>query len=86
MPQPTAQSAPNIAVTQDNIGEVAMLWQGGEATRRETGRCPQCGSDLYFSRTNTGGIASSAGMSTPAPRCYECGYTEGRQMQGLPPA
>lgn len=75
-PQPTVQSAPNIAVTQDNIQEAAMLWQGGEASRTETRLCPNCGSDHYFSRANSG-------RQVPA-RCYDCGYTDGRPMQGMP--
>lgn len=78
VPQPTEQSAPNVAVTGENFSELATLWQGGEATRTETARCPQCGGDHFFSRSNTG--------SRVAARCYDCGYTEGRQMQGLPPA
>lgn len=76
MPTPTPQSAPNIAVTSDNFQEVATLWQGGEATRTETQRCPNCGGDHYFSRSNTG-------QTVPA-RCYDCGYTHGRPMQGMP--
>lgn len=78
IPQPTVQSAPNVAVTGENISEVAMLWTGGEATRTETSRCPNCGGDHFFSRSNAGSMV--------APRCYDCGYTQGRQMQGLPPA
>lgn len=76
MPTPTPQSAPNIAVTQENFQEAATLWQGGEATRTETQRCPNCGSDHYFSRSNYG-------QTVPA-RCYDCGYTQGRPMQGMP--
>lgn len=84
---PAYQPAPqqkNVQVTGENVAEVAMTWQGGEGTRRETSNCPNCGSNLYFSRSNTGTTVSISGMATPAPRCYSCGYTDGRQMQGLP--
>lgn len=75
-PTPTQQSAPNVAVTNENIAEVAGLWQGGQATKTEVQNCPNCGSNLFFSRSNAG--------SAVAPRCYACGYTQGRPMQGMP--
>ena len=71
-------------VTADNLLDAAHAWRGGEATRKETRNCPSCGSDLYFSRTNGGGVPTERGMVTPDPRCYSCGYTEGHQMQGMP--
>lgn len=77
-PQPYQQPVQNVTVTGDNIAEAAMMWKGGEASRTETSACPQCRGDHYFSRSNTG--------SRVAARCYDCGYTEGRPMQGLPPA
>lgn len=76
VPPMTQQSAPNIQVTGDNFAEASTMWQGGEATRTEVQSCPNCGSHLYFSRSNSG--------SSVAPRCYECGFTEGRPMQGVP--
>jgi hypothetical protein len=84
--QPTPQTAPSLQVTSDNLAEATTLWQGGEASRTETQRCPQCGSDHYFSRSNSGATVTTSGMAAPAPRCYDCGYTAGRPMQGLPPA
>lgn len=75
-PPMAPRSAPNVQVTADNLAEAATLWQGGEGTRTETQNCPNCGSNLYFSRTNSG--------SQVAPRCYACGYTQGRPMQGVP--
>ena len=50
--------------------------KGGVGTRTETEPCPQCGSDLFFHRADTGS----------KPRCYSCGYTQGRPMQGMPPS
>lgn len=51
--------------------------KGGEATRRETAMCPQCGGRYVFSRGS--GIVGA----NPAPRCYECGwnglYSQGEQ-------
>lgn len=47
--------------------------KGGEATRRETMTCPDCGSPYVFSRTGRGANTMINGAS-PAPRCYECGW------------
>lgn len=76
VPPVTPQSAPDMRVTSENIADAAMLWQGGEATRTEQQNCPNCGSHLYFSRANSGTAAAS--------RCYACGFTPGRPMQGIP--
>lgn len=76
VPPMTQKSAPNVQVTGDNFAEASTLWQGGEATATEVQNCPNCGSNLYFSRSNSG--------SRVAPRCYACGYTDGRPMQGVP--
>lgn len=74
-------------VTPENFAEASTQWAGGEATARETSNCPNCGSSLFFSRDNAGGLRSQSGMSVaPAARCYECGYTDGRDLQGAPPA
>lgn len=75
-PRPAQQNMPDVHVTDQNFAEAATLWQGGEAARTETQNCPNCGSNLYFSRSNAGTAA--------APRCYACGYTQGRPMQGIP--
>lgn len=47
--------------------------RGGEATRRETMNCPDCGSPYVFSRTGRGANTMINGAH-PAPRCYECGW------------
>jgi hypothetical protein len=86
LPEQTPKNVPNITVTNDNFAEVSTQWSGGEATRREQMPCPNCGSELFFSRTNAGTVMSAGGMSSPAPRCYACGYSPGREMQGVPPA
>lgn len=77
-PQPPAQ------ITDENALDAALTWRGGEGTRTETTSCPNCGSDLYFSRANSGGMVTPRGMATPAPRCYSCGFTPGHPMQGMP--
>ena len=77
-PQPPAQ------ITDENALDAAFTWKGGEGTRTETTPCPQCGSDLYFSRANSGGMVTPRGMAAPAPRCYSCGFTPGHPMQGMP--
>lgn len=86
MPPAQQRVTPNIAVTADNFAEASTHWQGGDATRTEYGSCPNCASDLYFSRSNAGTIYNQAGAAAPAPRCYACGFSPGREMQGVPPA
>lgn len=85
-PERTYQQAQgqDIEVNVENVFEATKVWQGGEANRKGIGNCPNCNSHLYFSRTNTGTVVTQNGAATPAPRCYSCGFTEGRQMQGLP--
>lgn len=85
LPEQTPRNAPNIQVNADNFAEASTHWSGGEGTRTETGICPNCGSDLYFSRSNAGAVYSERGTAAPAPRCYACGFTPGREMQGVPP-
>ena len=70
-------------VTKDNIAEVAGLWKGGEGTRKETTKCPNCGGDAFFSIQNAPGsrIATQNGMASAAPRCFECGYTTRHGLQ-----
>lgn len=80
------QQSTQVNLTEDNFVDAAQTWQGGEALRRETQSCPNCGSSLFFSRSNSGGMVSTNGMVTAAPRCYECGFMPGREMQGVPPA
>lgn len=75
-------------VTKENIADVAGLWKGGQATKTETQRCPNCGGDHFFSMSNgvsAGGagarLATSRGMATTAPRCFDCGYTTAFGLQ-----
>lgn len=75
---------PATPVQGETLSETGLAWRGGDATRTETARCPNCGSDLYFSRSNGGTTVTSGGLASPAPRCYACGYTPGRSMQGMP--
>lgn len=96
IPTPPPQAAPvparavensqQVDLTQDNFVDAAQTWQGGEGARTETQSCPSCGSSLYFSRSNSGTMVTQAGQVSAAPRCYECGYMPGRDMQGQPPA
>lgn len=86
MPPQTPKNAPHIQVTAENFAEASTMWSGGDASRTEHGNCPNCGSALYFSRANGGTLYSERGQATPAPRCYECGFSPGREMQGVPPA
>ena len=75
-------------VTKDNIAEVAGMWKGGQATKTETQRCPNCGGDHFFSMSNgvsAGGagarLMTQNGMATTAPRCFDCGYTTAFGLQ-----
>lgn len=57
------------------------------AARFDTGHCPECGSDLYFSRSTASAAGGSAGgriLNTStgqrveaAPLCMSCGYRGG---------
>lgn len=85
MPPPQQRVTPNVTVTPDNFAEASTHWQGGDATRQEAQNCPNCGSNLFFSRANAGTLYSQNGMAAPAARCYACGFTPGREMQGVPP-
>lgn len=80
---PPVPQSQNPQVTKENIHEVAGLWKGGEATRKETARCPNCGGDHFFSIQNAPGskVATQNGMASAAPRCYDCGYTTRHGMQ-----
>lgn len=86
MPPPAQRTTPNVTVTPENFAEASTHWQGGDASRQEAMDCPNCGSNLFFSRGNTGNVMSPRGMAQPAPRCYSCGFSPGREMQGEPPA
>ena len=70
-------------VTADNIAQVAGLWKGGEGTRKETAKCPNCGGDAFFSIQNApqSRVATQHGMVSAAPRCFECGYTTRHGLQ-----
>lgn len=57
----------------------------GPGNRLETNKCPECGGDHFFSRSYA---VSESGKAhplppdrTPAPRCYDCGFT-GLYFQG----
>ena len=56
-------------VTAENFMQAAAAWQGGEAVRTETQRCPKCGGDHFFSRAN-----HASRLPPPAPTCMDCGY------------
>ena len=74
--QPSPVTSPSTPITMENFADATHAWQGGAATRTESQPCPNCHGNLFFSRSNGG--------SAVAPRCYTCGYTQGRPMQGMP--
>jgi len=87
-PQPQAQPQPQPQqdrekVTIDNLWEAMGTWTGGQGNR-ESSTCPNCGSDLYFSSSNTSGVYSQNGHFRAPPRCYACGFKPGHEMQGQP--
>jgi len=66
-----------IVVTKDNLVEAAAQWKGGEATRKETQHCPDCGSNNFFSNSSSGPgsrVFTQGGAMPVAPRCFDCGY------------
>jgi hypothetical protein len=65
----TQQQAAQPQVTIENFTTMMEYWQGGEATRTETSRCPKCGGNHYFSRSQ----GAHRGPA-PAPMCADCGF------------
>lgn len=65
---------------QAHLGDAIVRWRGGEGTRTETQRCPVCvgrgrAGNKLFSLKSQSKISSSGTTATPAPRCFECGWT-----------
>jgi len=91
MPTPQAQYLAQSAAVdteqrndpkgQMSMGEAIRQWQGGEAHRKESVKCPDCGSGNVFSRVSKGSGTAINGVH-PAPRCYECGWN-GLYDQGI---
>lgn len=89
VPQHTRAQQPEVQVTAENMAEAAALWQGGQGTKTETQSCPNCGSHLYFSRSNgtgeSGGsgakVFTHSGAMPVAARCFSCGYSPNKPMQ-----
>jgi hypothetical protein len=75
-PYPSPQQ-PQINNIHDVVSAMGQ-WQGGEAARTETQRCPQCGGNHFFSRAQ-----GARRGPPPAPSCFDCGYT-GLFEQGDP--
>jgi hypothetical protein len=69
-----APQQPMPPVTTENLGQLLQFWKGGQGARN-TGRCPECGSESLFRRM--------VGSMEAAPLCYSCGYN-GRFQQGDP--
>jgi hypothetical protein len=67
-PQQYQQPQPVINNIHDAVGAMGM-WQGGEAARTETHRCPQCGGGHFYSRAQ-----GARRGPPPAPLCFDCGY------------
>lgn len=63
------QPQPVITNIHDAVSAMGQ-WQGGEAHRTETQRCPQCGGGHYYSRAQVVRRGPA-----PAPLCFDCGYT-----------
>ena len=81
--QPQQQYAPPppqpaLNNVHDVVAGMAQ-WQGGEATRTETQRCPKCGGNHFFSRAQ-----GTHRGPPPAPSCFDCGYSGGLFEQGDP--
>jgi hypothetical protein len=70
--QPQEQISVMDALRQKLITPIqaASMWRGGKGVRTETERCPECGSDHYFTRKKVAGVNGHP----PAPYCHGCGY------------
>lgn len=68
-PQQQGFDVDQLEKTPENVKLMMQYWTGGEGTKTEVNRCPSCGSDHYFSR-------SQGVMRGPAPAalCYTCGF------------
>ena len=88
--QPQAPSQQPVFDPKNPI-EGMSQWRGGDGTRKETQRCPNCQGDHFMSQQNTnplgGGSGAGArivtqnGVATTAPRCFDCGYTTAHPLQ-----
>lgn len=89
--QPQAPSQQPVFDPKNPIEGMAQ-WRGGDAHKKETQPCPNCGSGHFMSQQNTnplGGGGGGAGprlmtpngMVTTAPRCFDCGYTTAHGLQ-----
>jgi hypothetical protein len=86
-PSPPPQDAYNEDPIHDPYGHHTrgrvFSWRGnarGGASEQEV--CPQCGSGLYFSRRNAGGVTTERGVFYPASQCMDCGFDSSRPDQG----
>lgn len=59
-------------LTLHNFVHKMGQWRGGQAHRTDKQPCPECGSDLFFSRGN-----ANSRNGAPAPHCFSCGYSGG---------
>lgn len=66
-PQPPAD--PNAKITALD----AVRRFRGKASVNERERCPECGSNNYFTRKGQS-MTTEHGVATPKPHCLDCGY------------
>lgn len=69
-PQPPQEEEEGL--TLHNFVHKMGQWRGGVAHRTDKQPCPECGSDLFFSRGN-----AISRNGAPAPHCFSCGYSGG---------
>jgi hypothetical protein len=69
VPQQQGFDVEQLDKTPENVLMLMNHWTGGEGTKTETNKCPSCGGNHYFSRSQ-GTMRGPA----PAPMCYTCGY------------
>lgn len=95
IPAPGHQQAPQVPPEHDHvapaapdgqmhIGDAIRVWKGGEGHRKETQRCPDCGSDHFFTRSGSGIMGAGGRLVQPAPICMTCGWN-GLFEQALAP-
>lgn len=67
-PQYQEPDTSQIRVTPENFLSAASMWKGGPGAKADRHPCPNCGSNLYYSR------AGKSRMPAPAPHCFSCGF------------
>ena len=70
------QMQPGVKPHFDSLGEAlasGYVPENSQAVKQELDRCPNCGSNNFFSRRAESKY-TERGMASPSPHCFDCGY------------